>query len=159
MKALASVLLAFALAATVSNEAGAHRCSTGKNSTKHVTKTSVKHQGRTAASVSKTNQNSCVCSAEKSLLVLTGRLTELNSRPTNCVCRAEVNKTKAVASTGTMKAKPMASSGIMKTKSYGGYKPVGKPLMNAKNHLDKASGDFDSSKLMPLQGGKIDRGL
>lgn len=152
MKALAGVLLAFALAAGVSSEAGAQACS--KHSSKHVTKTSVKHENRMVSqTVTQTNNTGCVCRAEKSKLVLTRGLTEANSSPTNCVCHAGTVKTKQVASTGTMKTKHIASTGVMKTNTYGGYKRVNKSLINP-NKL----GDFDRSKFVPLEGGNLDRG-
>jgi len=149
MKALAGMLLAFALAAGVSNEAGAHRCSPGKNSSKHVAKTSVKHVDKTG----------CVCRAEKSKLVLTGRLTELNSIPTNCVCSAGKTQVKKVTSVSTVKTKQVASTGMIKTKSYGGYNRIHHPQMGSMKNPGSNSGDFDSTKFSPLQGGNLDRGL
>jgi len=147
MKTLAGVLLAFALAAGVGNEAGAQQRTSG---TKQVAKASVK----------KTSESKCVCTPEKSLLVLTGRLTELNSSPTNCVCGAKTTTTKPLVSTGaatkqvvsattstkhiaavsTNKTKhkagggttktAVASTSMMKTKSYGGYKRVKSTRIN-----------------------------
>lgn len=149
MKALAGVLLAFALAAGISDEASAHRCSTGKNCSKHVAKTSVRHE----------DKNSCVCRAEKSKLVLTGRLTELNSSPTNCVCSAGKTEVKHVASVSTTKTKHVANRGMIKTKSYGGYKRVSHPQMGQMKNPGGNLGDFDSTKFKPLHGGNLDRGL
>src|ERR1043165_5967466 len=120
MKALAGMLLAFALAAGTGNEAGAQHYSS--RSTKHVTKTTVKHQ-------QKIEPSGCVCKAEKSKLVLTGRLTEVNSLPTNCVCSAGKTTTKQVTTTSAIKSNELGTS-MMKTKSFGGYKRVDNTRIN-----------------------------
>jgi len=76
MKALAGVLLAFALAAGVGNQADAHnRCLSGKRTTKHVTK----HSSAVASRSSK-------------------------SKLTNCVCHVGTSKTKHIGSAGIMRS-------------------------------------------------------